>query len=146
MRAWIAVFVALAAGCGSDFPAEQAGGRIRGAVTYRGDAHADIPRAAVGVYAFTVFTMDPAEGILPSAFHLYEPEFGQAGLAYELAHLDPGDYDVIAQLIDLDLPPGQPAAAGAYPNLLQAGNAPVAVTAETPTVGIDIELIDMGGF
>lgn len=148
MRTWkwsrMVVLAVLLAGCGSEYPEEPAGGRIRGVLSYRGDALDDIERPAVGVYAFTVLELDPQAGVMPNAYRLYEPDFGPRGISYELAHLEAGSYDVIAQLIDLDRPPGDPVALGAYPNLLQAGTAPVEVSLEVPAEGIDIELYDMG--
>ena len=138
------ILAVLLAGCGSEYPEEPVGGRVRGVLSYQGDALGDIERPAVGVYAFTVLELDPQAGVMPSAYRLYEPDFGPRGISYELANLEAGSYDVIAQLIDLDRPPGEPVALGAYPNLLQAGTAPVEVTMEAPTEDIDIELYDMG--
>lgn len=140
----ILVLAVLLAGCGSEYPEEPTGGRVRGVISYQGDALGDIERPAVGVYAFTVLELDPEAGVMPNAYRMLEPEFGPRGISYELANLDAGSYDVIAQLIDLDRPPGEPVALGAYPNLLQAGTAPVEVTLQAPTEGIDIELYDMG--
>jgi len=138
------VLALLLAGCGSEYPEEPPGGRVRGVLGYRGDALGDIERPAVGVYAFTVLELDPQAGVMPSAYRLYQPDFGRRGISYELANLEAGSYDVIAQLIDMDRPPGEPVALGAYPDLLQAGTAPVEVSLEAPTEGIDIELYDLG--
>lgn len=144
LRLWTLLSVVFAESCGSTFP-DPFLGTIEGRLFYSGEEHTQLERPAVVVLAFA----SPLEWNLPTAIGFYpNPVFGEQGLPYELGHLDPYSYTVLATLIDLDNPGSQKKnATGFFPNLCEAmiANKKVEVDLSGPVLGIDIHLYDEGG-
>jgi hypothetical protein len=133
---FVIFIVSCAVSCGSEYPDEPSGGKVSGRVFYDGTAHLEVARPAVGVYAYTKLPdITGKEVTLPHVSHLYlDPVFGEDGLSYELEFLEAYEYVILVTLFDLDRPPTEPLGFG-----LRVG---VEVTAEEPTTGIDITVVD----
>jgi hypothetical protein len=146
---WCFALLALA-GCNSSYPDEVLGGIVRGVVTFPMSAADGAASPALGVYAYPrAPSLTGEQPALPNASHLYLPEdFVEDGsnfqIDYQLSHLAPANYVVLALLIDLERPPKECLAVGAYHNIgVISGtlDPPVEVLKDSPTEDIDFSLM-----
>ncbi|HOX45633.1 MAG TPA: hypothetical protein PK668_18685 [Myxococcota bacterium] len=134
-----------AVACGADLPPERLLGVVQGNIVYRGQGleGQTEPRLSI-VVLLEPWSLDDWESwTFPNAFRIYEAApLAPDGLDFELTHLEPGHYEVLAFLGVEGRPSTEPVAVGAYPNLLQMGDRPVEVLEAQVTEGIDFELYD----
>jgi hypothetical protein len=152
----VAVLALLAvASCGSEYPADNGGGTIRGTLYYEGDGQDDLEEPALVVAAFAVNPAEnPLEAGIPHASNMFiRPVFTEDGIPYEMQGLVPwtdsdgkaGGYTVLATLIDLKNTDAstRPNTLGYYPNFCNPVQ--VEVQADSPEKDIDVTLYDSMG-
>jgi hypothetical protein len=145
MPLWLLVLC----GCEHDLPEIVRDGRISGTVSYAGSAHRAMLQPVLDVLAFAWF---PPQGPPSGERTVLAPALGPAGVPYDLPHVPPGAYYVLARLVDLADPVARDAAivetTGAHPSycaLFEEPQGNVSVALGQETAHVDITLHDASG-
>jgi hypothetical protein len=142
----LALLGALGSGaCSNDIPQPPSGERISGTLSYGGPAQELMIRPTARV----VFLLDfPPTTTAQAILNIEHPDFSKP-VPYELTWVWPGQYKVVAQIIDLDAPNVDTTIlpAGGYPDYcsLFRPDAFVTITEDVPIKNADITLYDLGG-
>jgi hypothetical protein len=148
MRVVLFLALVFAAACDSRYPAEMPGRLISGTIRYNGAEHLKLARPIVQLAALAL--VPPPPGKQPHGVVFVEPRDFSQPTPYELRHMHPFRYKVVARLVDYanPAPEDAPVPRGGYPDFCTFVSAPegnVAVIDAAPTTGIDITLYDNGG-
>ena len=146
--AWIkSIFCVLAvaslAGCESEYPGEFRGNRISGTMRFEAGVGKDLSDEVLAVMAVTELDLTT---IFPHNLKVFaEPQFPVEGIPYELSHVLPYAYYVLAVIMPKDtVEDTLPKFLGAYPDFCTVVGGTdlgkVTVTEDEPAQGIDIVL------